>query len=257
MVLERIEEFPDLVVLLRDAVNFYISHVEVRKTESKEAISSLGEIAEQVDQMTKRRDLVRGELDGLRKQKHKIESDFDDQRPFLNLIEKIRSTEAEINERRRRIREKEETATRKKQAAERQLGNRRLADEAARATALLHGEKVGEEFIIERLAEDLISFKKRLGDAQIDPERLQEQSKDIRTRTEKLAEAIFAKEKVLANMNNFLRANNSELGRLEELRWEFEKCEADYDNLVKLIKILSEVPADGTIIPATEKAISA
>jgi len=255
--LEQIEESPELVILLRDAVNFYISHVEVRKTESKDAISDLNEISEQADQMTKRRDLARQELNALREQKHKTEADFDEQRPYLNLVEKIKNTEAEINERRKQLRIKEEEAAKKKQAADRQPGNKRLADDAKRAAAFLHGEKVGEEFIIKRLAENLDSFNKRLGDAQIDPARLQDQAKDIRVRTEKLTETILAKERVVANMSNFLRTNLSELDRLEELKYEFEKCETDYDHLVKLIKILSEVQADGTIILSTEKAVSA
>lgn len=255
--LEQIEEFPDLVILLRDAVNFYISHVEVRKTESKGAISDLDETAEQAEQMTRRLDLVRRELDALREQKHQTEEDFNKQRPYLNLMDKIKSTEAEINERRKQLRVKEENATNKKRTADRQPGNKRLVEDAERAVAFLHGEKISEEFIIKHLAENLDSFKKRLGEAQVDPEKLRGQAKDINTRTGKLTEAILAKEKVIASMNNFLRTHNSELGRLEELKYEFEKCETEYDNLVKLIKMLSEVPADGTIIPATEKAVSA
>lgn len=257
MVLEQIEKFPDLVVLLKDAVNFYISHIVVRKNESEEAISDLNEIVVQVDQMTQRRGLMQRELDALRSQKHQIEKDFEDQKPHLNLLDKIKNTKAEISERRKQLKAKEEVAAKKKQTADSQPGNKLLAEDVARATAFLHGEKVGEEYIIDRLAENLTGYNKRLGDAKVDPKRLQDQVKDIRTRTRKLTEVILAKEKVVTNIDNFLKTHNSELRRLEELKWEFERCEVDYDSLVELIKILSEVPTDGTIIPATEKAAGA
>jgi len=257
VVLEQIEKFPDLVVLLKDAVNFYISHIVVRKTESEEAISGLSEIVGQVDQMTQRRDLVQRELDTLRTQKHQIEKDFDDQKPYLNIVGRIKNTQAEISERRAQLRTKDEVAVKKKQVADSQPGNKLLAEDAERAAAFLHGEKVGEEFIIERLVENLAGYNKRLEDVKVDPEKLQAQVKDIRTRTRKLTEVILAKEKVVTNIDNFLKTHNSELDRLEELKWDFEGYEVIYDNLTELIKILSEVPVDGTIIPATEKAAGA
>jgi len=251
MALMQIEKSPDLLFLLRDSVSFYMAHIETLKTNRAESVEDLAKDIEQLKQMKDLRDRTQQELNSLLQRKREVEASLGNMGPYLSLIDKIESIEAEVRGRQRRLRIKQEDMDNKVQEANSKF-DEELSEEVKRAAAIFRGEKLSEDFITGRLASDLTWYRERLHAAKVDSEEIRRQAKAVRTQTEKLDEAILQKEGALSNIEDYLKTHGADVSRLEGLERDLRRYETDFNNLVVLIKILSEVSLDA--IATTEQA---
>lgn len=255
MALEKIEEDFGLLAIFKDAVNFYIAHIEDCKELRQSSIAELSEVVEQVEQMSLKREQTATEIETLRSEKHKIEQEFESLAPYMELIAQIESIEQEIKDRQQKVRTKSDALEAQEKVAKSRPDDELLQDHLHRDAAIFRGEKINEDLIVQRLGKDLIWYRKRFTDTKVDPKEVKKQANAVQGRTQKLAEIIATKEANLSNIDEFITSNREKVDRLEELKTDLKQYEADYTNLIELTRITSEVPFNDSVcsVPAVEQ----
>lgn len=255
MALEKIEEDFGLLAILKDAVNFYIAHIEDCRKLRQSSIAELSEVVEQVEQMSLKREQTATEIEALRGEKHKIEQEFESEIPYMELIAKIENIEREIKERQQKVRTKSAALEVQEKVAKSKPDDELLHDHLRRDTAIFRGEKVSQDLIVKRLGGDLIWYRKRLNATGVDAKEVKKQAVAVQGRIQKLAEIIVTKEENLSNIDEFIISNQEKVNRLEELRTDLKQYEVDYTNLIELTRITSEVSFNDLVrsVPTVEQ----
>ena len=108
MALEKIAEELGLLMVLRDAVNFYLSYLQECITEREATIAELADAATQVEQMNKKKEQAEKELNDLLEAKGQIDKEFESIAPYVQILTKMGTIKDEIAERQQKLREREE-----------------------------------------------------------------------------------------------------------------------------------------------------
>jgi len=242
MALEKIEEEFGLLAVVRDSVNFYLSYLQERKALREVAIVELADVAIQVEQMSQKKVQAEAEFAVLQQEQDLIDNEFKSIAPFVTLLSKIKAIEAEVAERQRKLRGKEEALAVYAKVAESKPDDEIIQDKLKQHQVTLRGEKISEELIIQRSSEDLIWFKQRLGDSNVNVKEVEKQAQAIQGRLQKITKTTSDKAKNLTSMDKFIQARQEKVDRLQELRADLSKLEADLVSLAEVARLVSSVP---------------
>lgn len=250
MALEKIEEEFGLLAVLRDAVNFYLSYLQDCTEDRTSAIAELADVAIQVEQMNQKKEQADIELESLRKEQDRIDSEFKSIAPYVELLSKIDTIKQEMDDSQRKLREKEEALGVQERVAKSTPGDGIIQDKLKRGQALFRGEKVSADLILKRLGDDLKWYSQRLGDTGVNTKEIGKQSQAVRVRLQKIIKTVADKARNLKNMEKFVQSRQGQLNRLEELKEDLSKHEADLANITEVARLVSEVPFDVQPVPA-------
>ena len=242
MALEKVEENPDLLRVLRDAVNFYLRHVGNQRDAEAVAVAQLSKEAGQVLQMTEKKEQLQTEIEALSREKRIVEKEHDTV-PFLALIQQIDRVEQDILKRQEDLRLMKDRVNSKEKLSNTQPGNALLIDEVRRLKAVFDEEQVNVDFIVRQLEAELARYKKSFTDSNVDPEDIRKRKEEADAKMNQLIEVIVQKQKLLKGISPYIEAYGSRITQLKALQEDLTRYCSDYDLLVTLAEILLKTPS--------------
>lgn len=249
MALEKIEEDLGLLVVLRDAVNFYSSYLQERKKARELAIEEIADDVTQVAQMSQQKEKAEEELGALQEEQDRIDSEFQSIAPYVQLLSKIGTIKDEIAKRQQKLREKEDALVMQEKIAKSKPDDEIVQERLIRDQAIFCGEKTNEDIVLQRLDRDLAGYLQRLGEDGVNTKELEKQAQAVQGRLQSITNTIADKAQKITNMDDFIQSHQEKVARLEELKEDLSKHEADLVNITEVARFVSEVPFNEPTTP--------
>jgi hypothetical protein len=238
--LEKIEESADLLIVLKDAVEFYLGHLKSQVDGYKQKISNLPERHKELEALLDQGNRVGLEIQALQEQKGVIEVELVPLKYELEVVGKVEMLEHEVRKREERIRKKEATVREELVGLDKQ-GGAFKGERAKSIAASWEYEKLLLELEIGRLVVDHDYQLRRLRELKIDREQTKNKERDIRGRVDKLAALVEQKRTIFDSVGKLISQQEAAIGDARPIDTRLKKSECDLEYLKVVVTIINGV----------------